>query len=236
MEVIMDAKTTAVIVVDMWDKHYCKTYSAWSDELAPKLSMALGKFRLAGVPILFMSADISSNYREDLGWLLLARYSKGYKAPSVEVPKVPDGLPQWYPGCACLGSECKRLSVSEKNWTRIHPGVERWALDLVGDWTMHLGFLAKHGIKTVLYAGGSANVCVLNARSCSVCQTMAYGYDTVLLGDLTIPLFPDMGFAASMDLVLNYYREHICPVYKSDDIVLEGRGVWPDSMLGDVVW
>lgn len=233
---VVDAETSAVIVVDMWDKHYCKTYCEWGDDLAERLSKALWRYRMAGIPVIFMNADVYSTHKSELGAILLSTLSRKYRAPAVKVPSIQPGLPQWYPGCACLDGACEKVEVTAGAWSRIHPGVDRWLFDLIGDWNLHLGFLARSGIKTLLYAGGAANICVLNARSFSLWQSKAYGYDTVLIGDLTIPFLPARGYDESLELVLDYYRKYICPVYTNKQIVIQGEGNWPGAIIGDVIW
>jgi len=224
----LDAKTTAVIVVDMWDKHYCKTYNRWADALVKRLNPALRRFREAQIPILFMTGDIASNHKDEPGYILLKHYAAQYTSPAVEVPHVPmDGWVDWYHSCPCKGESCWLDTSKPTPWQAIHPGVRRSPLDLIGDHTTHLGFLNKYGIKTLLYCGGAANVCVLDTRGLSLWPSKHRGFEPILLSDLVIPILPERSEREALTVVLDYYRNNnICPVVKSSNLVLKGKGSW----------
>lgn len=218
------ALTTAVIVVDMWDKHWCETYTAWADDMAKRLARALPRYREAGIPIIWMTADVYDVYKEESGALELLQYVLAPKElPPMSVAQPPPGLP--VEGCACKGVSC----VANQVWSKIHPDAGRQALDLIGSWDEHYGFLRRNEIKTLLYTGGATNVCVLNTRAFSICQAKALGWKTILLGDLTTPILPGRSLQESLDLVRAYYNEHICPVREDEDIILEGYGIRLDK-------
>lgn len=227
---VIEAKKTALIVVDLWDKHYCETYGAQVDGMARRLNPFLDLLHDTGVPVIFMNADVFVNHKHEVGARLLSSYSYGFKKPEVVPTPRPDGLPGWGSTCACLDKICPVENV----WTRIHPGVARWVFDLVGDWQMHLAFLKKNKIETVLYAGGATNICVLDTRDFSIWQTQACGYKTVLLEDLTEPYLP--GGHVRLPETLEYYREHICPTVRSHDLRLTGHGGWPGKIFGNTYW
>ena len=48
-EVILDPAKTAVVVVDMWDRHWCKTYTRRVGNLVPRMNRTLAAARKLGI-------------------------------------------------------------------------------------------------------------------------------------------------------------------------------------------
>jgi hypothetical protein len=60
---ILPAKT-AVVVVDMWDRHWCTTYTARVGNLVPRMNLTLDATRRLGVQVVFAPSDVVGFYRD----------------------------------------------------------------------------------------------------------------------------------------------------------------------------
>jgi len=61
----LDLAKTAVVVVDMWDAHWCKTFTRRVGELVPRMNPALDAARAIGLPVIFAPSDVLALYRYD---------------------------------------------------------------------------------------------------------------------------------------------------------------------------
>ena len=50
----IDPERTAIIIIDVWDDHWCKHYKKLNDLLAERLAPAIDRFRAAGVKIILV--------------------------------------------------------------------------------------------------------------------------------------------------------------------------------------
>lgn len=58
---------TAVVICDMWDKHWCKDAAARVAEMAPRMNEVVSKLRDQGVLIVHCPADVMKFYAGTLG-------------------------------------------------------------------------------------------------------------------------------------------------------------------------
>src|SRR5688572_5571389 len=57
-----DARKMAVVVIDMWDRHWCKTYTARVAELVPRMNATLAAARKLGLQIVWAPSDVLDFY------------------------------------------------------------------------------------------------------------------------------------------------------------------------------
>ena len=221
---LIDADKTALIVVDMWDSHYCKTLTLRANLLASRINTALSHFRQHCIPILFMAEDVLPAHREEVGARILSAYKHLFTADWKEIQHPPaPGYRTWWNQCVCTdGTNCP----GNYTWSTLHPGIDRSPYDLIGGWWMHTGFIRAHELTTLLYCGMASNICVLDARHFSVCQSLGGGMECILLGDLVESFIPDYGWAEANQKMEEYYEEYICPVSPWRDIHFSGIGIW----------
>ena len=59
----MPAKT-AVVVIDMWDRHWCKTFTARVGNMVPRMNRTLDACRKLGIQVVFAPSDVVDFYRD----------------------------------------------------------------------------------------------------------------------------------------------------------------------------
>jgi len=223
---IVDASTTAVIVVDMWDRFPCVTFAKLVDKLALRMNPALERFREHGIPILFMGEDVLSPYKETPHYLALTKHvGLVEKWPAIPHPQAPGRDIWWHPPCLCE-EPCGKTGTG---WSRLHQDLVIRPNDLIGGWAMHSGLAKAHGITTLVYCGVTANICVLDTRNFSICQSLSGGLHCILLEDLTETYIPGTPREDALVQTFEYYNEYICPTVKSTNIIINGEGSWHES-------
>ena len=55
---------TAVVVIDMWDRHWCKTYTARVANMVPRMNLTLAAARKLGLPVVWTPSDVVAFYRD----------------------------------------------------------------------------------------------------------------------------------------------------------------------------
>jgi len=82
-----DAKKTAIIICDMWDKHWCQGATARVGEMAPRMNQVIAEARKRGVFIIHSPSDTMKFYAD---WPQRRRAQEAPKA------KPPSDLSKWH--------------------------------------------------------------------------------------------------------------------------------------------
>jgi nicotinamidase-related amidase len=221
-----DANQTAVIICDMWDKHWCEGATRRGGEIAPKINELAKAVRARGGFIVHAPSDCMKFYEGT------PQRALAMNAPKAQPPMPPHGWRNLDLNCEAAlpiddkdgGCDCQPQCKTYKAWTREHPAVEVAPGDAVSQDGQEIYNLFKaRGIKHIIYCGVHANMCVLG-RTFGVRQMTDWGFDIVLARDLTdtmynprmAPLVPhDKGTA----LMIDHYERYWCPTTTSDQII-----------------
>ena len=57
-------KKTAVVVIDMWDRHWCQTYTARVANMVPRMNRTLESARKLGIQVVFAPSDVVGFYED----------------------------------------------------------------------------------------------------------------------------------------------------------------------------
>ena len=55
---------TAVVVIDMWDRHWCKTYTARVANMVPRMNLTLAAARKLGMQVVWAPSDVLAFYQD----------------------------------------------------------------------------------------------------------------------------------------------------------------------------
>jgi len=208
-QMILDSTKTAIVVVDMFDVHWCKTFTLWADDLAPRLDMALKAFRERGVQIIFMADGAQEKYSDAPQYFRMYAYPHlpdNLSFPYTLHPAIPGRWPT--SGCVCPEGTCN----VKHNWNRIHPALTIESVDLIGEWgdVLHNACHAR-GFTHLLYCGVATNWCVLDSRTFSMVPMIDLGYHVVLLRDLTEAFVAGTCREEGLHLSVEYTERFIAP-------------------------
>jgi len=213
------AAETALILCDVWDKHWCRGANERLAELLPRMAQLVKALRDRGVLIVHAPSDTMAFYE---GSPARRRVLDAPKAPDPKTAKH-DEAPQ--PIDASDGGSDTGKEPSHKAWSRQHPAIDiDQARDAISDNGRHLyNLYRERGIKHLLIMGVHTNMCVLG-RSFAIKQMVRWGFDVTLVRDLTDTMYnparpPYVSHDEGTRLVVEYIEAFWCPTTTSDDLL-----------------
>lgn len=219
-DLTIPANRLAVIVCDMWERHWSTGATLRVDQLAPKIDRFCRRLRDAGALIVHAPSETIGAYRESPARLRIAGYRPAPEPRPVATPPMPmeprDG-----------GSDTDQpLAPDTPVWSRQHQAIEINAdLDVITDDGRELvAYLRAQNRDTVLMTGVHTNMCILR-RSFGLVALVGHGMSPVLVADLTDAMYdpadpPYVDHDAGTQLVIRYIEAFVAPTAHSGDIAI----------------
>jgi type 1 glutamine amidotransferase/nicotinamidase-related amidase len=227
-ELNWEPKRTALIIIDMWDQHWCAGASARVVELAPRLNRFAEEARQRGVLVIHAPSSCMKPYEN--------HPARKRAQAAAKAGNLPQGIEAWcrnipaedkgvYPvdqangGCDCnprckTGSPWKSqidlITIKEQDAIS-DSGVEIWNL------------LEERGIANVMICGVHTNMCVLG-RPFGLRNLSRFGKNTVLVRDLTDTMYdsrawPNVSHCHGTELIVQHIEKFVCPTITSDQLL-----------------
>jgi len=214
---------TAVLVFDVWDRHWCRSATERVNLLAPHINRLLQILRKRGVFVIHCPSETMSAYAGT------PQRHRAQQAPRQEAAEA------WTSSNSMTGIQlpiddadggceddppCRQGGV----WHREHPDIEMAEPDAVTDQGEEVqNLLEQYKIRNVLVVGVHANMCLLN-RAFSIPVLVKAGKRVVLVRDLTDVMYnpkrrPFVGHLQALDLVVGFIESQWCPSTTSSDLV-----------------
>jgi len=174
----IDPAKTGVVVIDMWNFHWCKTATERVGAIVPRMEHCLQAMRALGMQVFYCPTDVIDAY---LGTPQRERVLATPLEPlpalkDIECPEPPQG-----PGCACGRERC----LGQYGWDAMHPDLSIAEADLMPNSFEQLYTLCKaRGIEHLLFLGCHTQVCLLG-KSVGLMNMKRAGFDCILARDLT---------------------------------------------------
>ena len=226
---------TAIIICDMWDKHWCDDASARVAELAPEMNKVITIARGKGVKIVHAPSDCMDYYanypgrKEAMKYKdpTIARLANGSKLPSeADAPWPVDQSDE-----GCENGDCK----PHKAWTKQIEALTITDQDLISDSGAEIGaYFKKKGFKNVILTGVHTNMCVIG-RSFGLRAMKRMGMNVVLMRDMTDLMYnrmmpPYVNHFTGLDLIVDYIETYVCPSIVSTDFTGEKQFRFNDDL------
>ncbi len=231
-----DFQRTALVVVDMWDDHWCLGAAQRVVEMAGPMNDFISRARDAGVLVVHCPSTCVDFYKDS------AARRRAIDAPYAEPPvalateerwgtawdypdeprEPPMPIDDWDMGCDCA----EKCTIAGP-WTRQIAALEiddqRDAITDNGQELVNL--FAAHGVDNVMICGVHLNMCVLG-RPFGIRQLVKMGKNVVLVRDLTDTMYnhemlPRVSHFAGTDLVVDHVEKYWCPTIVSSDLTGE---------------
>jgi nicotinamidase-related amidase len=215
----LKAEETAIIICDMWDKHWSRGASERVASLVPRMNAVVKAARAKGVTIIHSPSETMSFYKDHL-----AR-KRMIDAPHADMPKeaAHDDPPQ--PVDSSDGGSDTGEKPWYRAWTRQHPGIE---IDEQKDGISDSGqeiwnFLKQKKIKNLIVMGVHTNMCVLN-RPFAIEPMVRRRMNMLLVRDMTDAMYnparpPYVSHEEGTRLVIEYIEKFWCPTIASEDLL-----------------
>jgi len=234
--ITLDPAKSAVVVIDMWDRHWCKTYTGRVGNLVPRMNKTLAAARKLGIQVVFAPSDTMDFYRDypqRKAMQALPQQSPS-KTIGFQAPRPPGPTDH----CECGPDEpCGR----GRAWSRQHPELKIEGCDLIGDCNNGSELLSlchDRGIGTLLYMGVASNMCV-QYRSFGIRNMKNHGLHAIVVRDLVEAITangigpdgkPDPNFtpARGSAHVERHIERYIAPTLDSRQL-LDAAGTRPSN-------
>ena len=224
----LDGKQTAIIICDMWDKHWCKGATARVAEMAPHMNRFVAVARSEGVLIVHAPSGCMGPYRDH------PARKRARSAP--KAANLPDGIAK---GCGQLPSEKKvRWPIDQSDggcdceprckggspWRRQIDTIEIRDDDAISFSGVEIwNLFEQRGIKNVLLVGVHTNMCVVG-RPFGLRNMVRFGKNTLLVRDLTDTMYnsrrwPHVSHFRGTDLIVEHIEKTVCPTIASDQVL-----------------
>jgi nicotinamidase-related amidase len=218
-ELSLPASDVAIVICDMWDKHWSRGATERVGEMAPRMNRVVQAARARGVHIIHAPSDTLDFYA-----------GTPARQRMVETPRVVPPEPIEHPDPPLPIDDSDGGSDTGekpwfKAWSRQHPAIEiDHDRDGISDDGQEVySFLQRRGIQQVIIMGVHTNMCVLG-RSFGIKQMVRWGVSVALARDLTDTMYnpamrPYVGHDEGTGLVVSYIEKFWCPSVSSEDLV-----------------
>lgn len=222
-DLTIPASRLAVIVCDMWDRHWSTGASVRVDQLAPEIDRFCGRLRDAGALIVHAPSDTIEAYRDSPARLRIAGYGPAPEPRPVATPPMP-----MEPGNGGSDTD-ESLAPGTRVWSRQHQAIEiKTDVDVITDDGRQLvAYLRAQNRDTVLMTGVHVNMCILR-RSFGLVALVGHGLSPVLVADLTDAMYdpadpPYVDHEVGTQLVIRYIEAFVAPTTRSGEVVIGSR-------------
>jgi type 1 glutamine amidotransferase/nicotinamidase-related amidase len=224
-----DPRKTALVIVDVWDKHWCAGANRRAAPIAARANDLAKALRGRGVLVVHAPSDTMKHYADHPARKLAqeaptAKAALEFKWNYLD-PKAEGALPidDSDGGCDCE-PQCKNFIA----WTAEHPAVEVAPGDAVSDVGQEVfNLFQSRGIENVLVCGVHTNMCVLG-RPFGIRMLTRLGKRVALVRDLTDTMYnprmrPFVAHEKGTDLVVEHVERHWCPTVLSTDVLGDAK-------------
>jgi nicotinamidase-related amidase len=232
-----DSKKTALVICDMWDRHWCKGAERRVGELAVPMNEVVKNARDRGLLILHAPSTCVDFYKGT------AARRRAQNAPLSKPPIALATTERW--GTAwCwpdknrepdlpiddsdMGCDCATKCTIRTPWTRQIAAIEIKDEDAISDNGQEtFNLFAQRGIDNVIILGVHTNMCVLG-RPFAIRQMVRVGKNVLLVRDMTDTMYnhekrPYVDHFTGTDLVVEHIERHWCPTVTSTDFTGKPR-------------
>ena len=226
---------TAVVICDMWDKHWCPNSTERVAEMAPRMNEVVKAARSRGVFIIHCPSDTMDFYKD------APQRKLAQAAPQVETKRP---LERWCRIDAAHeaplpiddtdgGCDCDQPVKNYRAWSRQIATIEIHEGDAITDSDEAFRLMKSRGIENVIVMGVHTNMCVLG-RPFSIRQMVYQGMNVALMRDMTDTMYnpamkPFVSHFTGNDLVVEHIEKYWCPTITSADLL----GGKPFTFAGD---
>lgn len=227
----IDPSKVGIVVIDMWNWHWCKTSAARVACMVPRMNKCLDGARAMGMQVFLCPTDVANNY---------VGTPQRETALAVKRIPLPASLNLACPhpgagGCMCGADNC----ISNGGWNGMADSLHIRENDLISSGPEELYALCKErGITHLWYMGVHTNNCVLGKPE-GMRNMMNYGFTCALVRDLQDPetfydpikgITPDDNNAR----VVAHFEKYLAPSVNFGSFLQENNA-WKSEWIVDPV-
>jgi nicotinamidase-related amidase len=213
---------TAIIICDMWDKHWCDDATARVAEMAPAMNEVLTIARDKGVKIVHAPSSCLDFYKDHPARKAATKYKNSKIAALANGDKLPSEQDAVWPvdqsDEGCENKDCKPYQA----WSKQIETLTITDKDFISDSGEQIGaYFRKKGVRNVILVGVHTNMCVIG-RTFGLRAMKRMGMNVVLMRDMTDLMYnheraPFVDHFSGLDLMEEYIETYVCPTITSTD-------------------
>ncbi len=212
-------KESAIILCDVWDKHWCDNASKRCGELAKKMIPVLAAARKRGIIVIHAPSECMDFYKDTPQRKYMAELKKVAPPKPRDLPDPPLPVDASDGGCddAAPGKE-------HRAWKQENPAIPIEENDFISDNGAEIySLLQQRGVKNLFVMGVHTNMCVLN-RTFAIKQMTKWGVHCILVRDLTDAMCspknkPFVSHEEGTELIIQHIEKYWCPTVLSADML-----------------
>jgi nicotinamidase-related amidase len=203
------ASQTAILICDMWDKHWCSGASRRVQALALRMAPIIDEARAHGIQIIHAPSETMAFYKDWPQRQRMLRIAKMEPPASLGLTDPPLPVDDASGGCDTAPDQFYTA------WTREIATLPMAAEDVISDDGAQIyGFLRERGIRNLLVMGVHVNMCILN-RSFAIKKMTNWGIRCVLVRDLTDSMYnpqdrPRVSHEQGTELIVQHIEKYWC--------------------------
>jgi alpha-L-fucosidase 2 len=188
----LDPAKTAIIIIDMWNFHWCMTAAERVSAMVPRMNAVLDIARKQGMQIIWNPSDVVTAYS---GY---PQYEKALAVEHHHTPEIRTEIAAKFtaPFGACLCGPGFRCG-GNYGWDGMNPDLIIGDSDLISASTDEIySLLSERGITNVIYMGVHTNMCVFGKPG-AISYLWKAGFNCLLARDLNDAFTaydPDSGY------------------------------------------
>jgi hypothetical protein len=228
---VVDPAHVGIVVIDMWNWHWCKTSAARVACMVPRMNRCLDGARALGMQVFLCPTDVANCY---VGTPQRERALAVERLPLPESLNLPCPPPE-PGGCMCGARHC----VQNYGWDGMAPDLAIRDGDLIARGEEELYSLCHaSGITHLWFGGVHTNNCVLG-KPVGMRNMMNYGLTCALVRDLQDPetfYDPEKGITpdANNARVVAHFERYLAPSLDLKE-TLRANGRWGEDGVVDPV-
>ena len=208
---------TAILICDMWDKHWCSGASRRVEILARRMAPVIEEARARGIQIIHAPSETMEFYKDWPQRQRILRIARIEPPAPLGLSDPPLPIDDADGGCDTAGD---RFYTA---WKRENAAIPMGDADVISDDGPQIySFLRERGIRNLLVMGVHVNMCVLN-RSFAIKKMTNWGIRCVLVRDLTDSMYnpkdrPYVSHDQGTELVIEHIEKYWCPSTSSGEL------------------
>jgi len=216
----LDPSRTAIVLCDVWDRHWCTGAADRVAILAPKIEALIELARKRGVLIIHAPSETMVFYANSPERLNMMKIVAADPPAALALNDPPLPIDDSDGGCDVAHN---KLAPNTRVWTRENAAITIDSRDLISDNGKEIfSALRSRRIESLLFAGVHANMCILN-RTFGIRQMTRWGVRCILIRDLTDAMYnparaPFVSHSAGTELVIEHIEKYWAPSVTSVEL------------------
>ncbi|MHC4238733.1 MAG: ThuA domain-containing protein, partial [Planctomycetota bacterium] len=219
---------TAVIICDMWDKHWCRGATDRVAEMAPRMNEFIEEARAKGMLVVHAPSSTVDYYKDH------PARERAQSAP--QASNLPEGIEGWcrwiddtekanYPiDQSDGGCDCEQKCKGGHPWGKQIGTIEIRGEDAISDSGVEVwNLFEQRRMQNVIILGVHTNMCVLG-RPFGLRNMARSGKNVVLVRDLTDTMYnhrmsPYVNHFTGTELIVEHIEKYVCPTITSAQLM-----------------